>query len=67
MMPEKWTGRLVGKMHNYKITYDDLAQKIGVTKTYICMILNGARKPADAKTRLESAVEELIKEKKDSI
>ena len=29
-MPEKWTGRLVGRMHNEHITYDDLAKELGV-------------------------------------
>ena len=42
-MPEKWTGRLIGKMHNEKITYDELANELGVTKSYVSMILNGMR------------------------
>lgn len=56
-MPEKWTGRLIGKMHNEKITYDELASELGVTKAYISMILNGARKPDGIRERMESAVE----------
>lgn len=44
-MPEAWTGNLIGKMHNKGITYDDLAEEMGVTKSYISMILNGKRKP----------------------
>lgn len=39
-MPEAWTGNLIGKMHNKGITYDDLAEEMGVTKSYISMILN---------------------------
>ena len=56
-MPEKWTGRLIGKMHNEKITYDELASELGVTKAYISMILNGARKPDGIRERMENAVE----------
>lgn len=59
-MPEKWTGRLVGKMHNERITYDDLAAEMGVTKSYISMILNGKRSPDGIRTRMEEAVNRLI-------
>lgn len=61
-MPEKWTGDLIGKMHNNKITYEALGEKLGMTKAYISMILNGTRKPAGARERLEAAVDELIAE-----
>ena len=44
-MPEKWTGRLVGKMHNAGVTYDDLGEELGVTRAYVSMILNSRRKP----------------------
>lgn len=44
-MPEKWTGRLIGKMHNERITYAELAEEMGVNKSYISMLLNGRRKP----------------------
>ena len=59
-MPEKWTGNLIGKMHNNGITYDDLANEIGVTKPYISMILNGKRKPEGIRKRMEDAVSALI-------
>ena len=59
-MVEKWTGRLVGKMHNHSISNADVAEELGVTKAYVSMILNGARKPKDAKRRLEAAVDAII-------
>lgn len=59
-MVEKWTGRLVGKMHNNGVTNADVAEELGVTKAYVSMILNGARKPKDAKRRLEAAVDAII-------
>lgn len=59
-MVEKWTGRLIGKMHNNGISLTDVANELGVTKAYISMILNGARKPKDAKRRLEETVDTII-------
>lgn len=62
-MPEKWTGQLVGLMHNERITYADLAKELGVTKTYISMILNGSRKPAGIRERMRDAVNNIIQER----
>lgn len=33
-MPEAWTGRLIGKMHNNDISYEDVAKKLGYGKSY---------------------------------
>ena len=62
-MPDKWTGEIVGKMHNFRITYDDLASSIGCTKSYISMVLNGKRTPANAEQMFRKAVDKLIAEK----
>lgn len=56
-VPEKWTGRLVGKMHNARITFTELACEMGVTKSYISMILNGKRKPEGIQKRMEAALD----------
>jgi predicted transcriptional regulator len=64
--PERWTGRLVGKMHNERVTHEMLAQELGVTKPYISMLLNGARKPDGAKERLEAAFNNIIAKRKES-
>lgn len=63
-MPEKWTGELVGRMHNEGITFKDLADEIGVKRPYVSMLLNSKRKPNGARERLEAAVDEIIKRKK---
>ena len=34
-MPEPWTGRLIGKMHNNGITYEMLADKVGFKKANV--------------------------------
>ena len=59
-MPEAWTGNLIGNMHNKGITYDDLAEEMGVTKSYISMILNGKRKPPGIRGRMDAAVNNII-------
>ena len=59
----KWTGHLVGKMHNNRISSNELASKLGYTKDYISMVLNGKKTPKGARERFESAVEEIIKER----
>lgn len=62
-MPEKWTGRLVGQMHNHKITKGQLAQEAGCSLAYVSMILNGVRKPKDGRKRLEEAMQRLVEER----
>ena len=62
-MPEKWTGALIGRMHNERITYEDLAKKLRLTKSYISMVLNGTRKTKGIQKRFENAVEEIIAER----
>ena len=63
-MPEKWTGRLIGRMHNERVTYDDLAEELGVTKAYISMILNSVRKPDGIQKRMETAFESVVSKRK---
>jgi len=59
-MPEKWTGRLIGRMHNERVTYDELGAELGVSKAYISMVLNGRRKPHGIRERMESALNAII-------
>ena len=63
-MPEKWTGRLIGRLHNERVTYEELAKEMGVTKSYISMILNGARKPEGVRERMEAALATIIEQKR---
>ena len=66
-MPEKWTGNLVGKMHNNQITNEDLARELGVTAAYVSMILNGKRKPPEIKNRMEDALKAIIEKRKQGV
>lgn len=60
---DEWTGDLVGRMHNARISQQDIANELGVTKAYVSMVLNGARKPPNARERLETAFEAAKKRK----
>ena len=62
-MPEKWTGRLVGKMHNARVTYDELAAEMGVTKSYVSMLLNSTRRPDGIQHRMENAFEAVLRKR----
>ncbi len=62
-MIEKWTGALIGKMHNNGIKQCELAEKVGLTNAYVGMILRGERKPPNIREKMESALNELIAEK----
>ena len=61
--PEKWTGNLLGRMHNEKITNRDLAKELGVSSAYISQILNGNRKPDGIKQRMDNAVSRIIEKR----
>ena len=66
-MNEKWTGNLVGKMHNEGVTYQDMANELSVTKSYISMILNGSRKPKGIKQRMEDAFNSVVEKRKNKV
>jgi predicted transcriptional regulator len=62
-LPEEWTGTIVGKMHVNGITYEELAKKLGITKSYVSMILSGSRHPAGAEQRFKKALNEIIQQR----
>lgn len=59
-MPEKWTGELIGRMHNERINRNEVAEELGVSKAYVTMILNGSRSVPGMRERLEAAVAAII-------
>lgn len=62
-IPAEWTGELVGQMHNTRVTLEDLAKELGVTKGYISMILNGSRAPDGAEDKLNAAFDRILAER----
>lgn len=61
-MSKKWTGDLVGLMHDNKITQNQLAEKLGLTYQYVSMVLSGNREPNGAEERFRAALDTLISE-----
>lgn len=59
----KWTGILIGKMHNNSISKKALADKLNFSQEYISMVFNGKKTPKGARERFEAAVDEIIKER----
>ena len=60
MLPNNWTGDLVGLMHVHKISKKQLADHIGVTREYVSLVLNGHREPKGAEEQFKTAVNEII-------
>lgn len=60
MLPKKWTGNLVGLMHNEKVSFSELAEELGVTNRYLSMVLNGHRDPAGAEEKFTAALDRII-------
>lgn len=65
-MIEKWCGDLVGKMFRNKVTRQDLADELGVTKQYVSMLLNGERTTEGARERLENAYNMILERRKEN-
>lgn len=63
-MPEQWTGDVVAKMHLNRIKTSELAERMGITRAYLKMILNGTKKPVDARERVEDALAKMIEERR---
>lgn len=54
-MPEEWTGRLIGDMHNAGVSRAEVARELGVSTAYVTMVLNGIRTPKGAEEKLRAA------------
>ena len=50
-------------MHNERIRLEDVATELGVTASYVSMVLNGRRKPPGAKERFEGAVSAIVEKR----
>lgn len=56
---EAWTGEIVGLLHINNLTQADIAEKMGVTKEYVSMLLNGKKTAKGAEERMRQAISEL--------
>ena len=60
-MPEKWTGDVIGIMHINRISFQQLADKLGWHVKYLSAVMNGKRSPAGAEEKVRNALEKIIK------
>lgn len=58
-MPAKWTGEIIGGLHNLGLNAKDLAAHMGLHPKYVSKVLNGRRQPKNAEARYRRALHEL--------
>lgn len=58
-MPAQWTGRLIGELHNSKLTILQVSKKAGLHPKYVSAVLNAESGYPKAKEKLLAALEEL--------
>ena len=61
-MPEEWTGEVIGVMHNNRISYQQMADKLGWHVKYLSAVMNGKRNPADAEAKVRTALKEILEQ-----
>ena len=64
-MPAQWTGRIVGELHNNRITLKELAKEVGWHDKYLSQVINAEQPPKSAEQKLTDAVKRLIEKQKD--
>lgn len=62
-MPAQWTGRIVGELHNHKLTLKQLAAELGWHDKYLSQVINSESPPAKAEEKLTAALQRLIDNK----
>lgn len=56
---EEWVAECYIKMRSHGIRWVDVAEKIGWTKPYLSMVINGKETPLSGQEKIVKAVEEL--------
>lgn len=62
-MPAQWTGRIVGEIHNHRLTAKELAREVGWNDKYLSQVLNSEAPPKDAERKLTDALNRIIERK----
>jgi predicted secreted protein len=62
-MPAQWTGRIVGELHNNRITLKELAKEVGWHDKYLSQVINAEQPPKGAEQKLTDAMNRLIEKK----
>lgn len=64
-MPAQWTGRIVGELHNNKITLKELAKEVNWNDKYLSQVINSENPPKGAEQKLTEAMNRLIEKQKE--
>ena len=64
-MPAQWTGRIVGELHNNRLTLKELATEIGWHDKYLSQVINSDNPPKNAEAKLTEAMNRLIERRID--
>jgi YesN/AraC family two-component response regulator len=59
-MPAQWTGKIVGEIHNHRLTLKELAQEVGWNDKYLSQVINSDNPPKTAERKLTDALNRLI-------
>lgn len=62
-MPAQWTGRIVGELHNNKLTLKELAKEVGWNDKYLSQVINAENTPKGAEQKLTEAMNRLIEKR----
>lgn len=62
-MPAQWTGRIVGELHNNRITMKELAKEVGWNDKYLSQVVNSENPPKGAEQKLTEAMNRLIEKR----
>ena len=52
-------------MHNHRVTVEELAGELGFSKGYMSMVLNSKRNPVGIREKAESALDTILKRRKE--
>ena len=64
-MPAQWTGRIVGELHNNRITLKELAKEVGWNDKYLSQVINAENPPKNSEKKLTDAMNRLIEKKEE--
>jgi hypothetical protein len=60
-MLAKWTGEVKGTMHIYEVSMQELADKLGISTTFLSSLLHCRRSTKDAEFRIRNALMDIVK------
>jgi len=62
LLPE-WSGNVVGAMHRCGITQTQLADSCGMSRKYLCMVLNSEEPRQTTQSKIEHGLKKIITER----